>query len=132
MNNYLEILRKQFLECEYEKSENSFLLKLRPNMIWDKDSFLELVTAMQICCENYKSKDTIEKWIANGFWYVPQFIRDWTSHPNFPKIYSSRYYEKAYNLLDDLASYFFLAAHPRIDERNLIEVFLEEIDEQSF
>jgi hypothetical protein len=126
VENYLEVLRKQFMECEFEECEDAFLSKLRPNMNWDKDSFLELVTAMNVCCENYQSKDMVEKWVANGFWYIPQFIHDWTTHPNFPKSHSSEYYEKAYSLLNDLAFYFFIGAHPRADNRNLIKVFLEE------
>jgi hypothetical protein len=121
MHNYLEGLKNEF-----DAEDGSFLINLRGGMIWDKHSFVWLVTLMQTCCKETNIEEKLDRWIAEGFWYIPQFSKDWSSHPNFPKHHSSKYYEKAYCLLDDLAYYFFTGNHPRIDKRDLVEVFIEE------
>jgi hypothetical protein len=125
MDENLKKLKKMFLAEEVDSPENVFLLELRPNMNWKKDCFHQLVREMYQCCEKYESKETLEKWIAEGFWYLSTFVKDWTTHPNFPKQHSNDYYEKSYILLEELAFYFFTGGHPRIDKRNLIEEFLE-------
>lgn len=55
----------------------------------------------------------LPRWIAEGFWYVPTFTRDWTSHPAWERVIAREpeYYQKAYQRLDDLASWFF-DGHP--------------------
>ena len=116
---YIEDLRREF-----EAGDNSFLIKLRLELTWDKVSFANLVSLMQTCCENYESEQKFERWIAEGFWYIPQFIIDWTTHPRFLKKYSKDYYEKAYECLKDLAFYFFIGQHPRIDKQRLDDIFL--------
>ncbi len=126
MTDSLKLLKKHFLRSEDEDCDNTFLIQIRVRLNWDKDLFLILVREMQICCRDYETEELVEKWIAEGFWYMSQFVRDWTTHPNFPKQFSSEYYEKAYCLLDDLAFYFFIGNHPRIDNRDLVEVFIEE------
>lgn len=124
--NYLEILRNEF-----EAGDNSFLIKLRCELDWDKAAFANLVSLMQTCCQDYESESKLERWIAEGFWYVPQFVVDWTTHPNFPKRHSTDYYEEAYECLRDLAFYFFFGEHPRIDKRRLDEIFFEKLEEKT-
>ena len=53
--------------------------------------------------------------MANGFWYVPSFVREWTTHPNFPRVHSTEYYQKAYERLDDLAYWFFYGESPYLN-----------------
>lgn len=126
MDDNLRKLKKHFLSTEDEDCEDTFLIQVRAKLKWDKELFLILVAEMQNCCQRYESKDLIEKWIAEGFWYIPQFVRDWTTHPNFPKQYSEEYYEKAFSLLDDLAFYFFTSSNPRMGKLILVEAFIEE------
>jgi hypothetical protein len=58
----------------------------------------------------------LDRWMAEGFWYVPSFVRDWTTHPNFPRIHNAEYYQKAYQRLDDLAYWFFFGESPYLNE----------------
>ena len=107
MNDYLKLLRHEF-----EAGDGSFLIQLRSDLIWEKASFNRLIAVMQSCCEAFSRSDTLERWMAEGFWYVPWFVRDWTTHPNFPRIHQPEYYEKAYERLDDLAYWFFFGESP--------------------
>ncbi|KAM3091698.1 hypothetical protein ACKFKF_32730 [Phormidesmis sp. 146-12] len=103
MDNYLTILKKEF-----EAEEGSFLIQLRPDLTWNKAAFARLTLVMQACCEEYSQTATLDRWIAQGFWYIPSFVRDWTTHPNFPQIHTPEYYEQSYQELDDLAYWFFM------------------------
>ena len=49
---------------------------------------------MQFCCEECSESETLNRWMAEGFWYVPTFVRDWTTHPNFPQVHEPEYYQK--------------------------------------
>ena len=107
MDDYLGVLRNEF-----EAGDGSFLIQIRPDLNWDKASFTRLITAMQRCCEEIGESETLDRWMAEGFWYVPSSVRDWTTHPNFPKVHEPEYYETAYQRLDDLAYWFFVGESP--------------------
>ena len=100
------------LRDEFEAADGSFLIQLRPALEWDKAAFTRLTTAMRSCCERTHRDDTLPRWIAQGFWYVPTFVRDWTTHPNFPQVHAPEYYEQAYRRLDDLAYWYFFGESP--------------------
>ena len=110
MEDYIQVLRQ-----ELNAEDGTFLLKLRPQLDWDESAFSRLVRAMHRCCEECASSETVERWLANGFWYIPRFTRDWVSHPSFPRTRSNEYYEMAFQLLDDLAYWFFFGASPYND-----------------
>jgi len=110
MDDYLLVLRSEF-----EAGDGAFLIRLRTGMHWDKESFTRLITAMQQCCQQHSKSETLERWMANGFWYVPSFVREWTTHPNFPRVHSTEYYQKAYERLDDLAYWFFYGESPYLN-----------------
>ena len=110
MGEYLSVLRNEF-----EAGEGSFLIQLRPHLVWDRASFTRLIAAMQQCCEESSKADTLERWMAEGFWYVPRFVRDWTTHPAFPRVHPAAYFEKAYQRLDNLAYWFFFGESPYVD-----------------
>ena len=103
MDNYIEILKREF-----DAEDGSFLVKLRSDLEWDKEAFSRLASVMQACCEEHENVETLERWITEGFWYIPTFVRSWTTHENFPRVHSKEYYEKAYQRLDDLAYWFFM------------------------
>src|SRR2546425_3706735 len=47
MEDFMTILKNEF-----DAGEGSFLIKLRPNLEWDKDAFNRLVNAMKLCAES--------------------------------------------------------------------------------
>jgi hypothetical protein len=73
------------LRQEFEAGTGSFLLGLRPGLVWDRGAFTRLERAMRVVCERTQDDETLERWMAEGFYYVPRFVRDWTTHPNFPR-----------------------------------------------
>jgi hypothetical protein len=117
VEDYLQILKHEF-----DAEEDSFLTQLRCNFYWDKNAFGRLTNAMKICCENYDKKELLERWMAEGFWFVQYFVKSHTSHPDFPKPYAPVYYEKAYERLDDLAYWFFLGQSPYLDEKGFEKI----------
>jgi hypothetical protein len=104
---YLEILKHEFAA-----GEGSFLIQLRPNLTWDKEAFSKLVTAMEACCKSCEGQELLERWLAEGFWYMPWFVKNWTEHPSFPRPQPQEYYEKALERLNDLAYWFFFGCSP--------------------
>ncbi len=107
METFITILKNEFAA-----GEGSFLIKLRPNLEWDKAAFNRLTSAMKLCAESKSSDTKLERWVAEGFWFVPRFVREWATHPNFPKVHAADYYEKAFSRLDDLAYWYFMGQSP--------------------
>jgi len=100
------------LRNEFDAGDGSFLIKWRPNLEWDKAVFNRLISAMNLCAENNASDSKLERWVAKGFWFVPRFVREWATHPNFQKVHAADYYEKALTRLDDLAYWYFMGQSP--------------------
>ena len=61
--------------------------------------------------DEVKGSESVELWIANGFWYCDTWVSAWTSHPNFPRPEESEY-ENAIELLRDLAYFLFMSESP--------------------
>src|ERR1700677_3365795 len=114
-NEYQDVLKHEF-----NAEEGSFLIELRPGLEWDKKALSRLVAAMEICCKECEKKKSLPRWLATGFFYVPSFVKDWSSHPNFPRIHPEKYYERAYRRLDDLAYWFFFGESP-YEKRHRLE-----------
>ena len=94
------------------EAEDGFLLRLRTDLVWDKEAFKTLSDAMQLYLEKIVPGEQIERWAAEGFWHTETFTKDWVSHPSFPKEHSSHYYEKALERLHDLSYWLFLGESP--------------------
>jgi hypothetical protein len=107
MEDFMTILKNEF-----DAGEGSFLIKLRPNLEWDKAAFNRLTSAMKLCAESKSSDPKLERWVAEGFWFVPRFVREWATHPNFQKVHAADYYERAFTRLDDLAYWYFMGRSP--------------------
>ena len=107
MEDFMAVLKNEF-----EAGEGSFLIKLRPRLEWDKAAFNRLVSAMKHCAECGSGDPKLERWVAEGFWYMSHFVREWALHPSFPKVHSVEYYDKAFTRLDDLAYWFFTGRSP--------------------
>lgn len=118
------------LAHEFVAGEGSFLLQLRVYLKWDKAAFTQLTQAMLTCCQAYDAHELraahigegayqtpLPRWLAEGFWYVPTFVRDWTSHPAWKEYIESEqeYYDRAYERLDRLADWFFTGHCPSMN-----------------
>lgn len=95
------------LRHEFEAGDQSFLVKMRVELEWDREAFSRLTEAMRIYCEHHQGSEMIERWAAGGFYYFSWAVKDWTTHPNFPRVYPPEYYERAYQRLFELGCYFF-------------------------
>jgi hypothetical protein len=110
------------LKSEFDAGEGSFLIKLRPSLEWDKVAFSRLASAMKCCAETRSNEPNLERWVAEGFWFVPRFIKEWVAHPNFPKVHAADYYEKAFTQLDDLAYWYFMGQSPYTSGKHFEEL----------
>ena len=100
------------LQGAFFANEGAFLLQLRCDLIWSKQAFERLIQSMQAHLESERDKENIERWVAEGFWYLSHFVKDWTSHEDFPKPFASNYYESAYERLYDLSYRLFFGEPP--------------------
>jgi hypothetical protein len=107
MSDYKPTLRREF-----DAEEGTFLLRLRCDLEWDKEAFSRLVRAMEQCAVDHAGRESIERWIANGFWYTDRFVPEWSSHPGFPRPHGEWYYEAAYERLHALAYWLFFGESP--------------------
>ncbi|WP_279581363.1 hypothetical protein [Fodinicola feengrottensis] len=82
-----------------------------PPLEWDRAAFSRLEQAMRAACSRCQGQDLLERWMADGFHYVSRFVRDWTSHPNFPRPEPLSYHHDCLERLDDLADWFFHGSH---------------------
>ncbi|HBN74531.1 MAG TPA: hypothetical protein DD473_01670 [Planctomycetaceae bacterium] len=104
-----ELLRRQFAA-----EEGSFLQLARCELTWDWNAFRILTTAMYDVAEDARRRDTIETWIAHGFWFCDTWIRDWTSHSDFPRP-DKEAYDDAIELIHNLSYFLFTGESPYQD-----------------
>jgi hypothetical protein len=91
------------------------MLSARCNLQWDWTAFRQLTHAMYDVANEIRGQDTIETWIAQGFWYCDTWIRDWTMHPNFPRP-DQQAHEEALELISNLAYFLFFGESPFTDD----------------
>jgi len=103
---------QEALRHEFEASDGSFLIKLRTHLEWDKNSFNRLTELMLQYLRERPPDAPIPRWVAEGFWFLDGWVRDWSSHPCFPKHHGDEYYAAAYERLHDLAYWLFTGASP--------------------
>ena len=102
----------EVLQVEFEGGDGSFLVQLRIGLSWDVAAFNRLTRAMLEVVEARDPADPIPRWLAEGYWYLDWYVREWTSHGAFPRPHSSSYYEQAYQRLHDLAYWLFFGESP--------------------
>lgn len=95
------------LHAAFAGEDGSFLGQLRGKMVWDQAAFDSLVRDMRDICELRTEAEMLERWLADGFWYLPHFVQTWTAHPDFPKDRIPMEARLANGLLEDLAHWFF-------------------------
>jgi hypothetical protein len=104
------------LRREFAAEEGTFLLHLRGDRIeWDRAAFSRLEKTMRWACERFRDHVQLDRWMADGFYEVSRFVRDWTSHPNFPLPEPTQYYNECIQRLDDLTDWFFRGYHGYIE-----------------
>lgn len=113
-----EILKREFLQCEEEGAKGTFLVQLHCRCQWDWNAFHRLTGAMYDVAEELKEQPSIERWIAEGFWYCDAEIAAIAGHSNF-----SRFPEDAYRdgveLIHNLAYFLFSGRNPYRDDETL-------------
>lgn len=70
MDPWREILRK-----EHEGADGSFVMQLHGEARWDEPAHTRLFAAMRECCKAHEGQDTVERWIAEVFWYLSWWPR---------------------------------------------------------
>jgi hypothetical protein len=86
-------------------------------MRWDDESFDRLTTAMIQCCREVAGHEQVERWIAEGFWFLSWFPQHWTSHDSWQPRTPGDAIEVGTGLLADLAWWFFVGQAPRLNLR---------------
>lgn len=102
----------EFIINEFRAEDDSFLIKLRIEFLWDHKRFVKILKAMKNICISCKSNDSLERQIAEGFWYFSNFVKSWSSHENFPRQYRIEYYELAYELIFSFSDWYFTGNSP--------------------
>ncbi len=103
------------LRREFGAEEGTFLLRLRCELTWDRAAFDRMTQAMRACGEALAGAPALPRWVAEGFWFVGHFVRDWSSHASFSREHEPAYYESAYGRLNDLAHLLFTGDSPYQD-----------------
>ena len=103
------------LKNEFDGEEGSFILTLRCELQWDWSAFYRLTESMYFVATASAQKDQVNKQIANGFWFIDTWVKDYTMHENFPRPENEKYIE-ALELIHDLSYYFFFGESPYEDD----------------
>ncbi len=99
------------LQHEFRSAEGSFLLRLRCDLVWDREAFSRLERAMRQICEQNQAAERLDRWMAEGFYDVATQVPGWTGHPRFPRPEPEAYYVACIERLGDLADWFFRGWH---------------------
>lgn len=114
------------LHAAFGSEDGSFLQRLRNEMVWDNEAFTQLVQDMRGVCELKTDEEFIERWLADGFWYIPHFVSTWITHPDFPKERLTGSHALSKQLLEDLAHWFFTDDCPWEDPEGWIAMAVKD------
>jgi hypothetical protein len=89
---------------------------LRIELRWDQAAFSRLTHAMEQCCRALAGLDAVDRWLAEGFWYLSWFPRSWTDHPAWAEDPARDQIDQGTHLLDLLAYWFFTGEPATIDD----------------
>jgi hypothetical protein len=65
MEWWRDVLRK-----EHEAAPDSFVMQVRGAGRWDRPTYERLFQAMLACCKAHADHESVERWIAEVFWYM--------------------------------------------------------------
>ena len=100
------------LRHEFNAEDGSFLLQLRVDLRWDRRAFSRLEQAMRRVCAQQQSREQLDRWLAEGYWYLSDFVPGHVSHPDFPRDEPAEYYKAAVRRLWDLQNWFVTGRSP--------------------
>ncbi|MBG0831365.1 hypothetical protein HS041_26825 [Planomonospora sp. ID67723] len=100
------------LRREFDAEDGSFLLQLRSDLHWDRQAFSRLEKTMRRVCAQQETEDRLDRWLVEGYWYMADFVPDWTGHPDFPRPEPTEYYEAALERLRDIQNWFVTGRSP--------------------
>lgn len=96
------------LQKEFAAEPGSFLLALRCDLRWDHGAFSHLTHAMEQCCRALAGVGVVERWLAEGFWYLSWFPRSWTDHDAWAENPERDQIDAGTEKLEGLAYWFFM------------------------
>jgi hypothetical protein len=100
------------LRHEFGAGDGSFLLQLRIGLHWDRQAFSRLEQAMRRICVHQEPRQQLDRWLAEGYWYLSDFVPAHVSHPDFPRTESTEYYTAAAKRLWDRQNWFVTGRSP--------------------
>jgi hypothetical protein len=100
------------LRHEFSAEDGSFLVQLRVDLHWDRRAFSRLEQAMRRVCAQQESREQLDRWLAEGYWYMSDFVAGHISHPDFPRPEPAEYYQSAVRRLWDLQNWFVTGRSP--------------------
>lgn len=108
----------------FRGEDDSFLITIRCDLNWNHEFFINMISSMIKCCEVSKDGELLGREIASGFWYASWFIKEWSEHPNFrsKNNLGEEYYVRCYELLSDLAYYYFVGDSLTGDQLPIAEI----------
>jgi hypothetical protein len=99
---------RSVLRHEFTAGDGSFLIRLRIDLVWDTEAFARLTRAMEDCCAATAGADQLERWLAEGFWYVYFFTQGHTDHVSWANSPQRREIDAGVEELGELADRFFV------------------------
>lgn len=108
---------------EFRGEKESFLITIRCDLEWSHDKFIKFLSTIRNYCKHRQLSNQLDKEIAQGFWFISWFIKDWTSHPDFRKAnkFSDNYYTESYELIHDLSWWYFMEEPIYIEDKDFKE-----------
>jgi hypothetical protein len=103
-------LRQELVSDDPERQ--TFLLKLRVELHWDKAHFTRLEEQLRLACADLQGAEAIDRWLVEGSWSLFSWLPDWTNHPSFPRPGPDGYHEAALQRLRDLHYWFAIGESP--------------------
>lgn len=84
---------------------------------------MKLLMTMRDYCRSLEEEVKLEREIAEGFWFISHFVRDWTTHEGFRNANKlpEEYYIEAYELIYHLSWWYFTNDCPFISEDDFNE-----------
>ena len=109
---------RTILAHELTAEAGSFLLTLRVEQTWDDAAFERLADAMAACCAATSADDLLERWVADGFYYLATFPRGHTNHAYWADHPRREAIDDSLGRLDDLAHWYFTGEQIGIGPRS--------------
>ena len=102
------------LRSEFAADDGTFVLQVR-GLVWDKPAFTRLEQLMRAACQQEADSESLDRWMVEGFWFLSDWLPEWTRHPNFPRP-EPTYYDAAIKRMRDLQWWLVMGQSPYVAE----------------